>query len=342
MASPLSPPVRLVGLAAAVGALLVAAPSRVEAAPQPAVSVSPSAVDAGGTLHVTGSGFPARSIVTAQICGRNATDGSSDCDLENSQTVAGTMDGAFVADLPVSLPPVPCPCVVWVNSASSSLHAEHPIVINGAPGPQSGSVAATTPSVGTIKIERVSIGNGSWKSWFGISDPRPVTVTVRNIGSAPYDQLRLVITAGRGKNPSGFVPLPPVQRLNPGHQATTHALVSLGPAAVGNYTVKVRVGSGSEGTATRARATVWPWGLLVIAVILVQVCLLGFRNVARRRLARREAAHAQLAEVAAINHAELVQPTVEHSSPDGEGEPPVISWSAAADPDGRSLVAPDR
>jgi hypothetical protein len=315
-----------------VGALLLAVPNA-GAGQQPAISVSPSPVDVGGTIRVTGSGFPPRSIVMAQLCGRNAVDGSSDCDVTGGQMVADTADGTFVTDLPVSLPPVPCPCVVWVSDTAKSVDVQQPITVNGAPGPQSGPVATPRTSTG-LKIEHVSIAGGGWRSWFGLSDPRSVVVVVRNVGTAPYDKLELLITEGRGKDPSGFVRIPPVQRLDPGRTATVRARVDLGTAAFGNYTVKVRAGSDVHAPVRRSQTTVWPWGLIVIALLVVQLVLLATRNVARRRIAAREQAAATDAHAHSVTD---VPPTDATVATNGVGLPH-ISWSV--DPVEEESTAP--
>ena len=74
----------------------------------------------------------------------------------------------------------------------------------------------------------------------------------------------------------------------PGETVTVHVNVVFPPFSVGDNEVVGAVGDAALKEHIKVTTTIVPWGLIVIALIILQLILLAIRNAVRRRNERRE------------------------------------------------------
>jgi hypothetical protein len=280
---------RLAGvfLAGVVAAWSVPSPPSSAASQAPTLAVTPAAAPVGKTVVVEGRGFPSQTYdVQVQVCGNLGLNGTADCDPAGVRT-SFAVAGGFALNLPVTMPPKPCPCAIVAFSSVLSDVVEVPFSVIGAP---EAAPAPAPPAFEqkTLRLENAKLeGNGGWQSWFGASTTRDLVFTVYNAGTAPVDDPPLVLTAGTGHDPEGVVTPPRVGRLEPGARRTVHATIPIETLSVGSYTVKGRIGNSGADETFRARTSTYPWGLLVLAILMLLVVVLWIRNALRRLAARR-------------------------------------------------------
>jgi hypothetical protein len=274
-------------LLGAVGTVLGLSAPVAAATASAAVSAQPEAAAPGATVTVSGVNFPPSSNVQVQICGNEALDGSADCDLTTSQEVATTPSGQFSLQLVISTPPKPCPCVVMALDFSLTITPTTPFDVIGAP----------VGSVSTLKIHKLKIlsaslrGDGPWTSWFGTSPKRILVLTVHNPNSVAYAFPPLVLAIGQRKDTTT-------------REATNHSLATIGPFKTETYDVPVSfpvvsIGEhqvngilGNAGYTTQFEVKTWlfPWGLLLVALIVLQIIALLITRAIRERRRRKHAA----------------------------------------------------
>src|SRR5262249_36832932 len=156
----------------------------------------------------------------------------------------------------------------------------------------------------TLKIEHLKLeGPGDWQSWFGAPTTRDLVFTVHNTGGAPVDDPPLVLTAGKGNNPERVVTPPSIGRIEAGTRRTVRAEIPLDPLSFGSYTVKGRIGTTGAEKTFRTHFSIYPWGLFVVGIVILQLMLLGLRNGLRRRIAAREARKAAATELEPVPEA---------------------------------------
>jgi hypothetical protein len=261
-------------------------PSPAGAEPVPAISLSLSAANVGQPVTVIGTGFPATTSVSLQVCGNAAGHGSSDCDTLAGQTVVTDEIGSFRSSVVVRYAPVPCPCVVWaVSNGIKPASAIAPIgVVTGVYATSKGSDPAPEP-VATTRLEVLDVSTrqpDAWKSWLGIASPHELVVTLRNAGTSTIAHPVLSLTLGRGIDPTELLPSPTLEALQPGEVRTVVVPFDLGALAVGGYNVQGTVGTTvGEGSELRAHVSSFPW-LLVIGAIALIVAMVRRRRRARR------------------------------------------------------------
>jgi len=283
-----------VGLGATlvVAALVVPPAAESGAAPTPVIQVTPNVATVGSSVKVTGAGFPPNTDIQAQVCGNDALNGSADCVLSTSQEVSTTKRGIFEVPVIVSLPPKPCPCVVMVLDFSSSTTPTIPLTIVGAP--------YATPKASTVhklQVLNASLtGNGPWTAWFGAPPKRTLVLTVRNPNNGPYVNPPLVLAIGNAGDTTT-------------HEATTQNLSTIGANATKTYRIPVSfpavsIGEhqvvgivGNAGLAHSFKVQTWlfPWGLLVVILVVLELILLALTAYFRERRRRKEAAEGALA-----------------------------------------------
>ncbi|MDA8342669.1 MAG: hypothetical protein M0007_10680 [Actinomycetota bacterium] len=125
---------------------------------------------------------------------------------------------------------------------------------------------------------------------FGSGAARTLVVTVANMGAAPA-QAVVTATWGRGASPSNPVGTPVIVDLAPGRSTTVTLPFSLSALSAGSYQVVGQV-SGSAPTASFATTTTtWPWGIPLVAVVLLLAGIVASER-SRRRALRPAHAHA--------------------------------------------------
>jgi hypothetical protein len=255
------------------------------------VAVSPTTVAPGQTLQVMGYDFPPEIEVTAQLCGNNALSGTPDCVLDNVGAGGTGSQGSFTIPVSVTIPPVPCPCVAMVSSQRMSTTSISPVTIVGAPvepiRPPSSAATVTEP----LQIISAQLsGDGPWYAWFGGMPQRTLNLTVHNPNRGVYPHPSLVLASGKSGGGLSIVPTSPLPSLAPGETTTVHVNVKFPALTFGSAEVAGTVGDAALMEHIKVSTTIVPWGLVVIALIILQFILLAIRNAVRRRKQRREAA----------------------------------------------------
>lgn len=251
-------------------------------------SVSPSTARVGEIVTVRGSGWPASSVINAVVCGNNALNGQVDCDpASGAQNVSDNLGGVFL-NMAASVPPRPCPCVVKISSLADSVSVTAPLEIVGV------DVAEPQRNGNVVRALDVSLsdsGGPTAASLFGVAASRELTLVARNVGTEPLLQVPVSITFGSGTNPTDPVvtrgaPDFVLPDLQPSETGEVKVPIEIPAIAAGKYTARVSFvgldtlsadgmalppGQNSISTTT----TTYPWGLLVVAWLLLQVPLLG-------------------------------------------------------------------
>ncbi|MBV8957497.1 MAG: hypothetical protein JO054_17780 [Actinobacteria bacterium] len=245
------------------------------------ISVSAPSASPGAQVFVVGQGFPAHSVVRLAICGNAATRGSVDCDQESSSTLAPSDQGDFRVPIPVVAPPTSCPCVVQATSTALDAPIAVPLVVTGVPvGPIQQVVVSETP----LKVVSAELtGWGPLTAWFGAGPQRMLVLTLRNPTSQPMDLPAFTLTRGRHA-PDTIVRSVELGTLAAGETRTYRIPVRFDVVAVGDLSVGGEVGVAGQSATFTAASRAVPWGLVVLAIVGVQLALLGLRDRARRRL----------------------------------------------------------
>jgi hypothetical protein len=312
----------LVLVASVVGATAAAAAKRPVDRDAPTLSLSPAIAAPGTTILVSGTGWPAGSLISLEVCGRDGDGGSANCDLPASTITGSDAEGRFGSRLLVNLPPAPCPCVVKVAAVGADLTRTIAVTIIGAPLEQ----ATTKPHTGPpLRIEGARLTGGSWPGWFGLAIHRTLVVKVHNVSGASLEDPVLQVTVGRDSAPGTPQSVPLLGRLDADETRTVRVPVELGAASIGNYTVRASAGSAGVTSTKGVGTSTYPWGLLVVALVLLQLVLLAFRNRARRRLAAKEAAAGAEADA---GDAATSPPVSSNGSSDTQ-ELPALAWKAS-------------
>jgi hypothetical protein len=195
---------------------------------------------------------------------------SQDCDLTHAVDFTANTSGLVGASLVVTIPPVPCPCVVLVTQVDPP-SAEHPLPITIAGAP-SAPLPPPLPPASAVTISHVHVvSRSSWTSWFGAAAPRELVLTVHN--GEPYPVLPLLV-AHVVQGSQTYVITSPVPRSLPvGGTARITAPFSLSTFAHGNFSVVGTVTRGNDegdfvGDAFSLPTSTAPWALYALGIML--------------------------------------------------------------------------
>jgi len=267
--------VLLAGGVVGVGSSLAQAASRAV----PTLQLSETTLVAGRAVTLAGVHWVPNTALQASVCGANAVDGSVDCAVTSSVTFSSGPGGVIEGTLLAAVPPQPCPCVVLVVGEQRGYVKMFPVTIVGVP-----VAAVGSPEVSShiVVVDAHLIGSTPIAEWFGFSATRTLAVSVRNTGSASAFPLRLF--ASLGITPVVSQRLTP---LGPGKVRNYEVPVTFPALSVGNLTLNGHISSGNgQLVGFKVPVAIWPFGLLVAGLIIAQIILLAWRNVARRRYER--------------------------------------------------------
>ena len=297
---------RLLGATLFVAVLLIgpwAASEAVSVPAMPLIFLSPTTAAVGDTAHVSGTGFIPAERISVAVCGDGGLLGAQGCDLGSQAVLTADNTGRFSTTLRVALPPLPCPCVVKVDGESPAHSTWTAINIPGAPvAPLRSAPSALRPVLSVSEVKFT--GTGPWPAWFGAHARRTLAFTVHNSGSAPAVSPTVVLLVHSPLFGATSIPAPDLGTIGAGQIRTYSVAIDLGPVAVGNYTVhgQIRLPSGEVGF--QASTFAFPWAFIIIMILLLQLILLGFRNMARARHERN-------------NPPQAVPPAGDHTPPEG-------------------------
>src|SRR5438067_1269582 len=162
-----------VGLAVALATVLSPATALAQSASStgpPNLTLSVDAGTVGQSVAVVGRNFSPITAISIQVCGNEARNGSTDCDVVAGQTVVTGEQGSFHGQVVVRFPPVPCPCVVWATSNGGASTSETaPVGIVAAQYALPAPSAASAPPSDVEVVRAALTQRGSWRGWFGLS-----------------------------------------------------------------------------------------------------------------------------------------------------------------------------
>lgn len=280
---------RLRALAALVLVTLFLWPAPASA--EPGASAAPAEGAPGTAVQVRGAGWPAGVSVHVSMCGRNAVNGSVDCDQANAVTAPVAPDGTLAAGLTVTAPPVPCPCVIRLVTPSGTerMTVNVPFSVLGH------RIADVVKQENPARIDVVDAelrGSGGISELFGWRTERTLVLTVRNNGPDPVTDAPLVVGWGADATAESPLTAPPTGTIEPGATAVYRVPVKLPPASYGTFVVGGRFAGQTE---FQVKFTTYPYLLFAVNLIALLALLAGVRAALRRRRTRtRGAAEAAL------------------------------------------------
>ncbi|HEU5307550.1 MAG TPA: hypothetical protein VFW97_09495 [Acidimicrobiia bacterium] len=326
-------PARLVAAlasAALLVPLLAGAAAPGAKAPPPTLELSSTVLVPGSSVAIHGTHWPEGTTLQAVLCGANAVDGSVDCVGRAAVTMTPGPTQVVDGTLQVFVPPRPCPCVVLVSGLSSSISRRIPVQVAGtatAP-PETASPLAKPP---TLTVDAEVSGGTTLASLFGGPAERTVEVRIHNAGSVDVAHPVLTLSWGRSGSPDHLIRTPRLGPIAGGATRTVEVPFDLDALSVGNYEVAGRITGASKPVALHASTSTWPWGLFVIALVLLQLILLGIRNRVRRRLARKQV-EARIAAAQAAASADALGTDPPDAGELPTQEVPVVRGGALDDP----------
>ena len=266
----------------------------------PSITLERTEVAPGDRVGLSIAGFRTR-IVTISICGNAAARGASDCDMASSKGLRLDLGTPTRAQIGVTSPPAPCPCVVRASSPSNDEVAVAAITLAGHPvGPVVKAANLTAPLVAmTINARTSAHGPIDWvRSNLGGPVHYEVTVTVTNLTTEPIHRLSLSGSVGRDRTDQlAALALANPAEIGPGQTWKQVLPMSLPAPSVG--ALDWRVSASQAGPTVDARTITRRHPVLLLALtmaLVVDLALLAIRQRMRRRAARevRPAAEAAL------------------------------------------------
>ncbi|WP_405614726.1 hypothetical protein [Streptomyces sp. NBC_00076] len=239
---------------------------------KPSVKLSTSQAGTGGSITVTGSGWRERALLMMLICGqavpsRGVIGGTNSCANADGRAVTTDGKGRFSRKLPVTEPPVPCPCVVHVATVTGAQaqadaifqvagHAVEPLPAE----PAGGRLSVLTDT----RLD----GSSGLLTWFGAPPARTLVLTVGNVGTSAVKDPVFQVGTAHGV----FAPQWEEQQwrgtLQPGGKARIKLPLELTAGAHGDYTVSLKYGG--KVLAEQPWDVGRPWG---VALFWILVCL---------------------------------------------------------------------
>lgn len=239
----------------------------------PTVKLSKSQAGTGGSLTVTGTGWRPRALLMILICGRSVPSrgvpgGTNSCANADGRAVTTDAEGRFSRQLPVTEPPVPCPCVVHVATVTGA-KAEADAVFQVAGHPVEPLPEETGGGRVSVLTDTRLEGSSGLLTWFGAPPSRTLVLTVGNVGTGPVKDPVFQIGTSHGV----FAPQWQEQQwrgtLAPGGKARIKLPVELAAGAHGDYTVSLKYGG--KVLAEQPWGVGRPWGVTLFWILLCVV-----------------------------------------------------------------------
>lgn len=255
---------------------------------EPELHLQTDVLTPGQSVAIAGSGWPTGSTLQAVLCGANAVNGSADCVQAAAVTMSPGPNGVVDGVLQVLPPPQPCPCVVVVSSLAPAKSITFPVQIVGVP---TASVRPASPQYQPqpLKVRARVTGANSLGSVFGAPASRTLVLTVTNTGESSVPNPVVSARYGRKGNADHLITSPAVGALAPGQTRRVSIPFELDALSFGSYHLAGRVTGTSAPVRFQQETSTWPWGLFVVAVVVVLIMLRGLWKVLRRRIAVRKA-----------------------------------------------------
>jgi hypothetical protein len=273
----------IVGVAALVGAAsTVAAQTQVTG---PTVSLDRYELAPGERVKLTIAGFRSQ-VVDMMFCGNEGRRGSVDCDVRGTQSREMNSDGSPTpAEMPVTAPPTPCPCIVRVASSDNREVVVAPITLIGHPVAEvvNGSQFDAPLSVDIIANAAPQGLSDQVRSSLGGATTYDVTVQITNSGNIAVAEAAIDATFNRTSyDDIRTIDLPAPGSISPGQ--TWQQTVQVEVPALTFGTVRwtaTASGSGPSATATDTTQARPVLLYLFATILLIDVAVLLWRLAAR-------------------------------------------------------------
>ncbi|MFI5976614.1 hypothetical protein [Streptomyces sp. NPDC051452] len=259
---------------AAVSVLLVLGLSGpVAAADGPVVRLSAGQAGTGGSVTVSGTGWRPHVLLMMLVCGRatpsrGVVGGTNSCANGDGRAVTTDGQGAFHRGLPVSEPPVPCPCVVHVATVTGAT-AEADAVLRVAGHPVAPLPAERSGGRLAVLSDVRLTGSGGLLTWFGAPPDRTLVLTVGNTGTSPVRDPVFRVGTAHGVFAPQWEDRQWRGTLAPGKKAQIKLPVELSAGAHGDYTVSLDYDG--RLLARQPWAVGRPWGVTLFWLLLCLV-----------------------------------------------------------------------
>ncbi|MEW2180842.1 hypothetical protein AB0890_31510 [Streptomyces sp. NPDC005406] len=265
-------------LAATVPALLLTATGagadgRSATDAKPVVTLSQKQAGKGGEITVKGKGWRPDTLLMMLICGqstpaRGVIGGTNSCANAEGRAVTTDRTGAFTRKMPVTEPPVPCPCVVRVATVTGEQAlADAVFVVAGHP------VAALPKETGDGKLAVLAAtrleGDSGLLTWFGAPPSRSLVFTVGNLGSAPVKDPVFRVGTAHGVYAAQWEDRQWRGTVEPGRKARIELPVELTAGAHGDYQISLKYGT--KVLAEQPWGVGRPWGVTLFWILLCLV-----------------------------------------------------------------------
>ncbi|MFC1414665.1 hypothetical protein ACEZCY_36330 [Streptacidiphilus sp. N1-12] len=233
------------------------------------VAVAPGTAAPGATTTVTGSGWPAGTLLTVLLCGQNAVSGTDSCANTAERAVTTAPNGTFTVKLPVVAPPKPCPCVIRTTSVTGAdLTVDTPFPVLGV----AEVPIVPTPAKLLALTAELDGGNGPM-NWFGAPAHRVLRVLVANLGSTAVQNPVFRLGVWHSVFAPGWQDYQWTGTIAPGVRQEIDVPVDLPFAAHGGYSIELAY-AGRQ-LATRQAELPRPWGVALFWALLYVVVPVG-------------------------------------------------------------------
>lgn len=239
------------------------------AAPQPRIVVPAGPLAVGGQITVTLHDWPAGTM-QLEICGNNARRGALDCANEQAIHVQVRAAAPAVTPLLLAAPPVACPCLLRGRTATGAVPATVDLPLIGVTAPPAPAPAGAPELV--IDDLRIAERN-PLRAWFGFPEEVTVHLALRNPGPASVDEPTFTLLFGRAGRAHTIVPAPTLGTIGAGETRDYRIQVPTDLAVIGKHELHGRIDVPDRPVAFVVETTRYPWGLLILAAILIVAAL---------------------------------------------------------------------
>ncbi|MGK2947748.1 MAG: hypothetical protein ACSLFP_04185 [Acidimicrobiales bacterium] len=282
---------RLLLALGATALLALAAPTAAAQDGPPTVTVDRTGAAAGEPVLVEGAGWTGTELVYVELCGNGGRGGSSSCHQANATLAGVSTTGSFGATLVVAEPPVPCPCVIKATSQSDQSAATAPLAVQDVPVVPLEDQTEMNRIERAVEVSAIELeGSGPWTAWLGAGASRTLSFTIENVGDVAVHDPPVTVTIGKGATPGGVVRAPELGSIEPGESVDVDIPVTYDALSFGRHSAVVKVDGFATPAVATAHTSTYPWALIAIGLVLLQLILLRIRNRIRRRFERSDLA----------------------------------------------------
>ena len=274
-------------LPAAAAMLALAVPTHVPApsstataavAAPPRIAVPSGPLSIGRQIMVTLHDWPAGTVLL-EICGNNARRGALDCANDQATYAQVAAGAAAVTPILLVAPPVACPCLLRARTPIGAVQASAALPLAGMTSPP--APAQTSPPELAVAELRVA-EHSPLRGWFGLPEELTVHLTLRNPGPADLADPSFTLLFGPAGQAHTIVAAPTLGAIGAGQTREYQIRVPMDVAVIGRHELHGRIDSPDRPIAFVVETARYPWGLLVLAGLLIALPLASPRR--RRQL----------------------------------------------------------